>query len=235
MIQTIRDAESKIWILQRELKDLKEKTHRFHEKLETVIKELQSVQTANSNNGSIDSILSADGSQVSHRLFHIFEKLKTKELEVEKLTATDIETDNLETDDLTVNNDLDVVNVNASGNVTAGNTVQGVNVIASSNTTTGTLQALSDSRLRFTEVWGTSSKEALHVSSTDDNRGFNVVILGDNVLLVSGCRWAGGWIATAANASIISMSSGGSAFIFYGNSGLTPGVGFGPTVVGTFP
>jgi hypothetical protein len=54
---------------------------------------------------------------------------------------------------------------------------------------------------------------------------------GGNIDMVDGAYWNGAWTATAATASIIVTS--GNTVAFYGNSGLTAGSSYSPTVQGS--
>ena len=99
MIQTVRDAEVKINQLERDITKFQHEFRQFkidHEKLSNANGHSQPTEVKAIN----DWIVSADGSQISHRLFHIFDKIRVKLLEVvdlivETLTAKTVKTDKL--------------------------------------------------------------------------------------------------------------------------------------------
>lgn len=243
MIQTIRDAESKIWTLQKEVTYLKTKIN----ELENQLNEIKSTPKETTTQTNVnDWLVNSDGSEVSHRLLHRF-----RELEAEMLKAVQMELENLTVTNKITTKDIQVTGTSSLNSVTA-NSVSATNATFSTLTsTTGSITNLNGFATNFTDkitggkldilnesvqkgysqFWGTNAKEILHVSSTWDERGFSVVVIGDNVLLIAGCRFqAGNWIATSPNATIISMNTGGIYFYFFGNVGLTVGAIFTPTV-----
>jgi hypothetical protein len=81
MIRTTRDAEVQISIIQKDITYLKTKITNLENKLFDIKSELSEdsgVIIPNSNN--IDSILTSDGTIVTHRLYHIFNKAKIIEV-----------------------------------------------------------------------------------------------------------------------------------------------------------
>ena len=105
MIKTIRDAESQINILTRELVTIKARI----DSLKNQVIELENqIPSEVKSINEVDSIVAADGSVVNHRLLHKFENLKTENLTVENLEAT-----NIVVDDLTVTGDLHIDDLEA--------------------------------------------------------------------------------------------------------------------------
>lgn len=101
MIQTVRDAEVKIGLLEREITKFRHEFRQFkidHDRLTATNGHSQPTEAKSSEIN--DWIVSADGSQISHRLFHIFDKIRVRILEVvdlivETLTAKTVNTDKL--------------------------------------------------------------------------------------------------------------------------------------------
>jgi len=81
MIQTVRDAESKINLLTRDLTLIKTQINELNRKVSEISLELNNLDPTETINVS-DYIPSADGSSISHRVLHIFDSLRVKLLEV---------------------------------------------------------------------------------------------------------------------------------------------------------
>jgi len=265
MIQTIRDAESKIWTLQKEVTYFKTKINELENQINSLSTEVEDVKrisvagvSINGTNG--DSIINSDGTTISHRLFHIFEKLKAKEFETDKITTKDLTVTNSATiKDLSVSGNANFVNINASNDITAGHNITATNKVttadfqstgnsANNNITANTVTSGSENvnnltvntqaSMKHADIFGNPNVSQFHVTDGNNDQGFYIICLANsNVLFSVGSKFSGGnWIATNTAAVILSMNAGGAgAFVFFANTGLTPGVAYGPTIKSTIP
>lgn len=94
MIQTIRDAESKIWALQKEVTYFKTKINELENKLNDLLNSQNDSQTPETTEIN-DWIPNADGSQINHRVAHNFQDVTIQNLDVNSLDAMSIETQKL--------------------------------------------------------------------------------------------------------------------------------------------
>ena len=173
MIQTIRDAESKIWTLQKEVTYLKTKINDAENQVFNLKSDVEILQSNPVNNsGAIDSIVNSDGTEVSHRLLHIFEKLKTKALEVVDLVVSNKATiQTLEVlNDAKVDHNLHVVNnatIDGTLNVTGTSTLGVLNSgVLNSIGPNADYNALSSATAIFGNTAG-SSANGIYLGLTD--------------------------------------------------------------------
>lgn len=122
MIQTIRDAESKIWILQKEVVYFKTRINELSNEIDKIKLDLAAInKQSNNSNNNLDSIPTADGSSIVHRLLHIFDKIKVKFLEVTELTVDKLTAAEVWLGKLMQNLDGNGKNITGLGNLTTNN------------------------------------------------------------------------------------------------------------------
>jgi uncharacterized protein YydD (DUF2326 family) len=135
MIQTIRDAESKIWTLQKEVTYFKTKIN----ELENRINELKNAEPTFVNLGTeADSVINSDGTSISHRLYHIFDRIKTRLLEIVDLTLTTLTATTINSTTINNSGAINTATLVATGNIKGGSLtstvgIEAVNIHATNN------------------------------------------------------------------------------------------------------
>ena len=107
MIATFRDAETKVNILERDITFLKTRIQGLETQLADLKNEQDSAVQTSNNSNIVDSIITSDGSSISHRLKHIFqaveiEELNTDELDVNHIEAGSADITTIETDKIDI-------------------------------------------------------------------------------------------------------------------------------------
>lgn len=197
-VKSLRDAEFQIEALKRQQNELIKEL----KSLNLIKKSASDVQIITRN--EVDSVLSADQNTVVHKLYHIFDRIKVRILEIIDLTLTNLTATTITTTDFTSTNatitNLDATNIDAED-------LDAVNV----------------------DIRGPGNQ--LHYSDIDSEQGGYLLNIGNDIYVNTGIKYVPGvgWIAVNTTALVLHMSPAGWRFYYAG--GLVVGGGVGLTLI----
>ena len=243
MIQTIRDAENKIWTIQKDLTYVKTLANNLENRLFEVESELKVLDVPKSNGAISDWVQNSDGTTISHRLLHIFDRLKAAFIEVVDLIATNINVSNkITTKDLDATGLINSVTLHNSSQILTNN------LEASSYIKTLNLQATGTSTLATTNITtlnvsGTSTLSTLIAGPTSvigDESVSGKLTIGNRLEVAGGNgdynQYSTNAVATignatgaSANAIYMGLTAAGIAHSWI--QAAQPGVAFRPLLI----